>query len=397
MKTRKAIIIGAGIAGPALALQLQRVGIQSVIYESRPRPDGDEGAFLGLTPNGQNAIRSLVDLAGLHEEYTPGKMEFYNARNRKIGELDTAGQRERFGAETIQLKRSRLNGLLQQAALAAGIPIHTGKKLVGLRQTARGAEVTFADDTGEAADLLIGCDGVHSATRKLLFPGSPLPRYTGLLSTGAYARLPGMEPLFGAIRMVFGEKAFFAYAVSNRGEVWWFNNYRWPEEPSPGQVEGQLTPEIKRRLLELHRNDPDPIRAIIEATGTIAAYPVYELPFLERWHDGAVCLVGDAAHATSPHIGQGAALALEDTVVLAKCLRDISRPERAFAAFQVRRQDRVRRIVQQARKVGDHKTAPGKIGQLFRDLLLPVFVKREAKKTDWVYAYREDWQQPVTV
>ncbi len=396
MKTRKAIIIGAGISGPAMALQLRRIGIESVVYEGRSHSDTSEGVFLGLTPNGQNAVRDLVDLTLLREKYTPGKMEFYNALNRKIGQLDTARQREQFGAETIQLKRGKLNGLLRQAALAQKIPICTGKKLTSLRQTGNGVSVTFADGTGDAADLLIGCDGVHSATRKLLFPGAPLPRYTGLLSTGAYARLPGMESLFGAIHMVFGEKAFFAYAVSNQGEVWWFNNYRRAEEPSPGEVEGELTAEIKRRLLQLHRNDPHPIRAIIAATDAIAAYPVYELPFLERWHRGAACLVGDAAHATSPHIGQGASLALEDTVVLARCLRDIPDAERAFAAFEARRQERVRRIVQQARKVGDNKTSPGKIGQFLRDLLLPFFVRREAKKSNWVYAYREDWLRPVT-
>jgi 2-polyprenyl-6-methoxyphenol hydroxylase-like FAD-dependent oxidoreductase len=378
-----------------MALQLKRIGIESVVYESRSRPDENEGAFLGLTPNGQNAMRELVDLSGLREEYTPGKMEFYNARNRKIGELDTARQREQHGAETIQIKRGKLNGLLWQAALAQKIPIHTGKRLTGLRQTGNGAEATFADGTGDAGDFLIGCDGVHSATRKLLFPGTPLPRYTGMLSTCAYARLPGVDHLFGSIHMVFGEKAFFAYAVSNKGEVWWFNNYRRPEEPSPGEVEGELTAEIKQRLLELHRNDPHPIGDIIRATDAITAYPICELPFLERWHQGCVCLVGDAAHATSPHIGQGASMALEDTMVLAKCLRDISHPERAFAVFQTRRQARVQRIVQQARKVGDNKTSPGKIGQLFRDLLLPFFVRREARKADWVYAYRENWQEPV--
>jgi 2-polyprenyl-6-methoxyphenol hydroxylase-like FAD-dependent oxidoreductase len=396
MKTRKAIIIGAGISGPAIALQFKRIGIQSVVYESRPRLDVNEGVFLGLTPNGQNAIRELVNLSDLREEYTPGKMSFYNARNRKIGELDTARQREQFGAETIQIKRGKLNGLLWETTLAQDIPIQTGKRITGLQQTANGVEVTFADGTGDTADLLIGCDGVHAATRKLLFPHSPQPHYTGLLSTGAYAYLPGVEHLFGSIHMVFGEKAFFAYAVSNKGEVWWFNNYRRPLEPSPGEVEGELTEEIKRRLLDLHRNDPDPILPIIAATDAIAAYPIYDLPFLERWYQGSVCLLGDAAHATSPHIGQGASLALEDTVVLAKCLRDISQPERAFAAFQARRQERVRRIVQQARKVGDQKTSPGKIGQLFRDLLLPFFVRQEARKTDWVYAYRENWQEPIT-
>lgn len=142
-------------------------------------------------------------------------MEFYNARGRKIGQLDTARQREQFGAETIQLKRSWLNGLLREEALAGGIPIRTGRKLAGLQQTGNHVTVRFADGTGDEADLLIGCDGVHSATRKLLFPATPPPRYTGLLSTGAYARLPGMERFFGAIRMVFGKKAFFAYAVSN--------------------------------------------------------------------------------------------------------------------------------------------------------------------------------------
>src|SRR5205085_9028258 len=131
--------------------------------------------------------------------------------------------------------------------------------------------------------------------------------------------------------------------------------------------------QLKNTLLELHKNDPEPIADIIKSADTIELYPVYDIPFLANWHNGRVCLIGDAAHATAPHIGQGASLALEDTIVLAQCIRDFATVETAFETFQSLRQARVQKIVREARKVGDSKTVPTKFQQFFRDLLLPFF------------------------
>jgi 2-polyprenyl-6-methoxyphenol hydroxylase-like FAD-dependent oxidoreductase len=148
-------------------------------------------------------------------------------------------------------------------------------------------------------------------------------------------------------------------------------------------------------LLKLHKNDPAPVADIIRSAENIEVYPIYDIPFLPEWHKGRVCLIGDAAHTTAPHIGQGASLALEDTIVLAQCIRDCEDLETAFKLFEKLRQDRVKKIVASARKVGDNKTVPNKFQQFFRDLLLPVFVKMEAKKMNWVFSYKVDWHKKI--
>lgn len=398
MSNKKAIIIGCGIAGPAMAIYLKRIGVEATIYEAQPHYRDDAGAFLGISPNGLNVLRELAPLEKVLAEYTPGRMSFYNSRNKNIGWIDNAGQKELYGAETVQVKRGLLNQVIRQAALEAGIQIELGKKLKSILQHAdKSVTAFFEDGTQATADFLIGCDGIHSSTRKNLFPDAPGITYTGLLSTGGFTHWNNGSDLSGSIRMTFGEKAFFAYVVSNTGEVWWFNNIAWPKEPGRYELSEIEQAQLKSSLLEMHRNDPDPIAALIESARSIEVYPIYDIPFLPKWHQGSVCLIGDAAHATAPHIGQGAALALEDTLVLAKCLRDLPTLETAFEKFQSMRQERVQKIIRGARKVGDSKTAPNKIQQWFRDMLLPVFVKQQARKLDWVYSYKVNWNDKIVL
>ncbi|MGG7664335.1 FAD-dependent monooxygenase [Dyadobacter sp. BHUBP1] len=391
----KAIIIGCGIAGPAMALALQKVGVQAVIYEAREVPDDTEGAFLGISPNGLNILKEYIALDEILIDYTPGKIRFFNARNKAIGVIDNAEQRSRYGSETVQVKRGLVNGALRRAAQRAGIPIEFGKRLVSIAQPEGAVTVSFADGSTAEGDLLIGCDGIHSAVRRAILPNAPEPEYTGLLSTGGFTRLDELALPADAIRMTFGERGFFAYAVSTQGEIWWFNNIAQKTAPQRHELSQSELAVLKKRLVALHKNDPEPIVSIIERAHTIEIYPIYDIPFLDQWHQGRVCLIGDAARATAPHIGQGASLALEDTLVLAQCIRDLADLQAAFARFQSLRQARVQAIIQQARKVGDSKTVPNRFQQFFRDLLLPFFVKLEARKMDWVYGYRVDWHKKL--
>jgi 2-polyprenyl-6-methoxyphenol hydroxylase-like FAD-dependent oxidoreductase len=322
---------------------------------------------------------------------------FLQTRNKSIGLIDNAEQLSRYGSQTVQLKRGLLNGSLRRAAQRAGIPIEFGKPLISVEQRKDEGTVSvcFADGSMAEGDLLLGCDGIHSAVRQKVFPQAPKPEYTGLLSTGGFTRLDGFAVSTDAIRMTFGERGFFAYAVSTRGEIWWFNNIAQPtallrDEPAQSELA-----DLKKRLTALHRNDPEPIMSIIEDARSIEIYPIYDIPFLDQWHQGRVCLIGDAAHATAPHIGQGASLALEDTLVLTQCIRDYADLQAAFSRFQSMRQPRVQAIIRQARKVGDSKTVPNRFQQFFRDLLLPFFVKLEARKMDWVYGYRVDWHRKL--
>lgn len=392
---KKALIIGCGISGPAMAIFLKRIGIEATVFEAQPAGRDDAGAFLGISPNGLNVIKEFLPFAKILTEFTPGKMSFYNSKNKCIGELDNAGQTEKYGAETIQLKRGLLNKAVRNAAIEQGITIEYNKKLKTISQPGTKVTAYFEDGTEATADFLIGADGIHSSVRKTIFPDAPKISYTGLLSTGGFSKIENAEELYGSTRMTFGEKSFFAYAVSNTGNVWWFNNISQANEPIRNELNEIEQSELKRTLLELHKNDPAPICEIIQSANQIEIYPVYDIPFLQTWHKNRVCLIGDAAHATAPHIGQGASLALEDTIVLAKCIRDLPDIENAFDKFESLRKARVQKIIKQARKVGDTKTVPNKFQQFFRDLLLPYFVKFEGKKMDWVYGYRSAWTEKI--
>ena len=114
---------------------------------------------------------------------------------------------------------------------------------------------------------------------------------------------------------------------------------------------------------------------------------------MPRWHSGRLCLIGDAAHATTPSAGQGASLALEDAMVLAQCVRDIDVPEHAFAAFERARRRRVEAIVKQSRRTGSAKAVSGPIGEWIRDRVLPLFLRLGTKAQERHYAYRVNWEQ----
>ena len=151
-------------------------------------------------------------------------------------------------------------------------------------------------------------------------------------------------------------KAFFGYIKEGAGPVFWFDSFpldedaalakpdRWRTRHAGPQAACQRSGTGPRD----HRRPRDACRA---------AYPVFDMQHLPRWHDGPVVLLGDAAHAVSPHAGQGAAMAIEDAVVLAACVSARASPEQAFAAFQALRQERVERIVRVSRRIGSQKRA----------------------------------------
>jgi 2-polyprenyl-6-methoxyphenol hydroxylase-like FAD-dependent oxidoreductase len=116
---------------------------------------------------------------------------------------------------------------------------------------------------------------------------------------------------------------------------------------------------------------------------------------MRTWHRDAVCLIGDAAHAVGPHIGQGASLALEDAFELARCLRDLPNASEAFTTFEGIRRDRAEAAVKQSRRTGNQKAPAGVIGRRIRDLVLPVFLRMGAKAAQGMYAYPFNWDERV--
>lgn len=159
-------------------------------------------------------------------------------------------------------------------------------------------------------------------------------------------------------------------------------------------------PDAECSSERLHCHRPcrcDGVRQTIPG-GEIGAHPVHDIPTSPVWSRGPVVLIGDAGHATSPSAGQGASIACEDAITLAKCLRDLPEPTAAFAAYERLRRERVEKIVAYARKRGSNKTA-GPVARVFRDLMMPIVLKHFAseKAHAWMYEYHIDWDERVRV
>lgn len=396
-----ALIIGCGIAGPVLAMFLVRAGFTPKVYEASDGPRDDEGAFLELAPMGVNVLKELditdedIQAAG---GFPDSGIVFYNRSGNRIGELDGSDEEERYGARSYIIKRGRLAGLLREQAVEQGVDVTFGKELIDIDTEGNEQVVAiFADGSAAQGTFLVGCDGVHSKTRRLMFPDAPKPEYTGMIDCGGFTTRPSSVPPSDAMHMTFGKKAFFGYLPKPDDEVYWFDNIPWHPEPKRGELNEISTEKWKQHLLQIHSSDSEAIQDIIRSTSEdIGKWPLYDLSELQRWHNGSVCLVGDAAHATPPHNGHGASMALEDAIALAKCLRDLPDIEHAFHLYHQQRVDRVSRVAAQARRIGKQKAVTNPVKLWFRDLLMPVFLKLGTNSMDWLFEYRVDWKNTLT-
>lgn len=386
--TKTALIIGGGIAGPVTAMALRRVGIEPVIFEAYGRGSDGVGAFLTLGVNGLAALeilglRDTVEALGMA---TP-EMKMIS-KGRELASLPMA-------ARTVS--RAELYQALRDEAVRRGVAVEYGKRLTDAQVTPDGVQARFADGTTAEGDLLIGADGLRSATRTIIDPHAPRPRHIGLLNVGGYARGMGRPGEPGVAHMVFGRRCFFGYFVHPDGEVWWFANPPSRREPDRAELLAVTSEQWRARLVDLFRDDTGPMLDIIAATEEIfPGWNTYDFPRVPTWHNRRMVIIGDAAHATSPSSGQGASLAIEDALVLAKCLRDRPDTEQAFAAFQSLRRERVERVVKHGKRSGDGK-AQGPVGAAIRDVMLPVFMRTMARRNTlgWMYDYRIAWDEPV--
>ncbi|MFI6515901.1 FAD-dependent monooxygenase [Spirillospora sp. NPDC050679] len=390
----QALIIGGGIAGPVAAMALRRAGVEATVHEARPSGADGVGVFLTLGSNGIDALRAIgADAPAVAAGFpTPG-ITMVSTTGKPLGRVSTTSP-DAAGTVSRTLRRADLYRAVRDEALRRGVRIETGKRLVAAEDTGDGVTATFADGTRARGDLLIGCDGVHSTVRGLIDPGAPAPAYTGLVGLGGYTRGVPVDAEPGEYSMVFGRRAFFGYATAPDGEVWWFANVPRRDEPARGEAEAVGAEEWRARLVRLFEGDGGPAARLVERAHEIMpASPMHAMVKLPAWHRGRMIVVGDAAHAPSPSSGQGASLAIEDGVELARALRDHGDVAAAFAAYDALRRPRVARIVKQAARVNSNKAA-GPVARVLRDLLLPVVLKKTAEggQVRETYGHHIDWE-----
>jgi 2-polyprenyl-6-methoxyphenol hydroxylase-like FAD-dependent oxidoreductase len=366
----KVLIAGGGIAGPAAAIALAKAGISSEIFEGRPEDATDTGAFLALTANGQDALRAIdADQSLFRASFPAPELRVFSPS----GALLTHAPLVRDHPCPRTITRAALSGLLLDQAAGRGVPVHYGKRLASATVSA-GGEVcaAFADGTSATGDLLIGADGIRSPVRTLIDPGAPAPRYTGLTIACGYADSspPGTAGTDG-YAMYYGSRAFFGCTVGPDDRTWWFA--RIPGPPPAGNGSYDVS-----RVASAFQGDGTPAARLIRATRCpLTVTGAYDLAHLPRWSNGAMTVIGDAAHAVSPATTQGASLAIEDAVVLAQCLRDLPRPADALRAYEELRRDRVERVGRSGASGENPAPAPPRA--------------RDGNPADSVYAHHIDW------
>ena len=397
-ETRKtALVIGCGIGGPVVAMALQKVGLDATVFEAREGSAEFAGSFLNTASNGLDALKAIE---AHHEVLARGfptpRMVMWSGSGKRLGEVAN-GLRLSDGTVSMTIERGHLHGALRREALNRGIRIEQGKRLVSAAPSDRGVTARFADGTEAHGDLLIGADGIHSRTRHLVDPAAPSPRYTGQLSLGGRARVTALPPTPEIFHMIFGRRAFFGYSVREHGDVYWFANMAWDGETTRESLGSVSLAEWKSKLIDLVAEDAGPARDIIRATtDELAAFPVFDMPVVPIWHRDRMVIIGDAAHATSPSSGQGASMAIEDAIVLAKCLRDCDDVAHALATYERLRRKRVERVVAYSARVGSSKTV-GTVGRWLRDLVMPLALRLFAspRAHAWLYGYHIDWSERV--
>jgi 2-polyprenyl-6-methoxyphenol hydroxylase-like FAD-dependent oxidoreductase len=393
----KALIAGGGIAGPVTAMALQRAGIEAVVYEAHVPGTGDAGSYLTVATNGLDALRAIdADRPVLAAGFPTPANVLLSGTGRRLGVVSNGG-RLADGTVSHTIRRPRLYRALHDEAAARGIRTEYGRRLVGAEVTAGGGVVAaFDDGTRATGDLLVGADGVHSATRRLLDPAAPAPRYVGLVNFGGYTPDSAGSTEPGAWHMIFGRRAFFGYVVDPDGGTVWFANVPRPAVTAAERA-ATSAERWQRQLVELFAADHGPASDLIAAgTLELAGDSTHDLPSVPTWHRAPMVIVGDAAHAPSPTSGQGASMAAEDAVVLAQCLRDLPEIPQALAAYERLRRSRVERIVAHGARAGSAKT-PGPVGRFLRDLALPLVFRFLVtdRSTAWIYDHHIEWAAPV--
>ncbi|MFE0380373.1 FAD-dependent monooxygenase [Streptomyces inhibens] len=384
---RTALVIGGGVAGPVMALALRKAGITATVHEAYPAAADGVGAWLALAPNGLAALRTIgadkaVEAIG---QPVPGVVMADGAGHRTAG----------FGGFTelpasLAMPRAALFRALTDHAVAEGVHFAYGKRLVSAEETPDGVTAHFADGTSATADILIGADGIRSTVRTLIDPQAPEPEYGGVLSFGGHATDSGVEAEPGTMYFAFG-RTFIGYWQGPDGQLIWFAGLPTDTPPGPAELAQVPAAEWLAKLREVYAGHVPGERLLrhTDPERLIVVGRMERMPSVPHWHRGRMVLVGDSAHAPSSSSGQGASLAIESAVELARCLRDLPTPTEAFAAYVGLRRLRVEAIGQNA--AAANKIKAGKTEAAAVTFPTPEEMFRP------LYFHRIDWEQRVTV
>lgn len=387
----KALVIGGGIAGPVTAIFLKKAGFDAEVFEAWPYSTGIGGG-LQIAPNGMHVLAE-IGLAGemIRRGSVAESFDFHSQSGVRIGSINH-NMKQRFGQPAVNMCRATLNEALINKAWCENVELRFEKRLVTIEDRADKPVVAhFADGSTAEGDFVIGADGVHSAIRNHVIPDGPKPFDTGLIGFGGFVTRSVVSDaaVDHRIAATFGRSGFFGYGRCSPDEndavMWWSTQPAHGVDAAAWRAMSQDT--LRQHLLDFHAGWHVPIPQILQAAENIVVTPTLDVATLPVWSRQRTLLIGDAAHATSPHAGQGASLALEDAMRLGRLMQDRQELALTFQNFELDRRPRAERIVALARRNGNSKREFSATGAWIRDHMMKVFLPLGERSMSWMYAY----------
>jgi 2-polyprenyl-6-methoxyphenol hydroxylase-like FAD-dependent oxidoreductase len=339
---RQVIIVGAGPGGLTLALALRQAGFHPVVHE-RAQSGSEAGCGFTLWPNAMRALDVVGVGAELRRHCRPLEaIAMTAADGSQLFSLDSSALNHNRGGIGWAMQRSELIALLMQ--LLGPDHIRFASELTGFKQNAAGVRATFGDQSEVTGCALIGADGLRSTVRSQLF-GEQKLRFAGYAVTRGISSFP-LARATGVTSLGRGQQ--FGYFPMSAERVYWFasKNAAAPQTNS--------TSIGKSDLLEEFAGWHAPVREVIERTpeSCILRNDIYDMDPLPAWTNGRATLLGDAAHPATPDLGQGACQAIEDAIVLARCLSGQTEIGAGLMQYEKHRIRRTRDLTLLARRVG---------------------------------------------
>lgn len=361
MDIKSTLIVGAGIGGLTAAIALRRQGIPVDLIERDP----NWTAYgVGIIQQ-MNVVRAMgqLDLLDAYLSKAHGfdrTTIFAGPAGVQQAQFDTPRLAGKQYPSNAGIRRVDLQQVLAQRAEDLGATVRLGLTVDTLTDDGDGVDVTFSDGTQGHYDVVIGADGVFSKTRQMILPDAPEPRYTGQwvwrYNLPKPADQDGIHVFAGPCNaglVPISDDLMYMFLLS--------------EEPDGTKlpVEG-----LAKAMRDRAKMPPPQIAALLDQItddAGVVARPL-EVVFVDGdWHKGRVVLIGDAIHAATPHLAQGAGMAIEDCLVLVEELSKAATPDEAFTAYRTRRLPRVRFIAENSIRIGDMqmgKVPPFDVGAL---------------------------------